>query len=191
MKIELIHRRQFRIMPWKNGSGVTAEVAISPEGSQLQDMNFDWRISSARIEGENKFSEFPGYNRVLTVLSGEGLLLNRQELGPYEIFEFEGEDPISCSLIDGPVEDLGVIFKRDQFRVEMKLLNVEGALFLRTSSETQFFFSLSHLVNISGTELEPPHFLKVEQAQSVEIKSDIYPAYLLQISIEKISSFRQ
>ena len=84
MKKTLITRQQFKIMPWKNGAGTTAEIDISPVGSSLQAADFDWRISSARIEDESRFSKFPGYDRILTVLSGAGLLLNSQELGPFE-----------------------------------------------------------------------------------------------------------
>lgn len=185
MKLQLIHRRDFRIMPWKNGAGTTAEIAIYPAGASLEKMDFDWRISTAHIAEENKFSEYKGYDRILTVLSGEGLLLNGQELGPFEIFEFEGEDPISCSLIGSAVEDLGVIFKREKYSASMKILPVEASLYLKLEEGTHFLLSLSHLVNVSGQELEPPHFLKIEKTQSIEIKSDIYPAYLLLISLSE------
>ena len=72
MKKTLITRKQFKVMPWKNGAGTTAEIAIEPAGADFREGKFAWRLSSARIEDENQFSQFPGYDRILTVLSGEG-----------------------------------------------------------------------------------------------------------------------
>jgi hypothetical protein len=185
MKKTLITRQQFKVMPWKNGAGTTAEIAIEPAGADFREGKFDWRLSSARIEDENRFSQFPGYDRILTVLSGEGLMLNSQELGPFEVFEFEGEDRIDCTLIGNPVEDLGVIFKRDHFRCSIQILDVSAPMYLKLDAGTHFFLALAHPADISGTELEPPNFLKVEDAKGIEIKSEAYPAPMLKISILK------
>lgn len=183
MEKTLITREQFKLMPWKNGSGVTAEIAIDPAGADFKENDFNWRLSSARIEDENRFSQFPGYDRVLTVLSGQGLILNSQELGPFEIFEFEGEDQIDCSLIENPVEDLGVIFKRDKYSCEFRIIDVSAPMFLNLGAGTHFFLSLSQQANVSGTELQPPNFLKIEDAQGIEITAQKYPVHLLKISI--------
>ena len=48
MPIRLVDRRTARQLPWKNGQGVTLELAIAPPGAGLDD--FDWRISSARVD---------------------------------------------------------------------------------------------------------------------------------------------
>ena len=50
-------------MPWKNGGGETAEIAVSPPGAALDD--FDWRLSMARVETDGPFSAFPGIDRTL------------------------------------------------------------------------------------------------------------------------------
>lgn len=185
MKKTLISRKQFKVTPWKNGAGVTAEIAIDPAGSDFREGIFNWRLSSARIEDENTFSKFPGYDRILTVLSGEGLLLNNQELGPFEVMEFQGEDQIDCAPVHEAVEDLGVIFKRDQYECFMQILDVSAPMDLKLEEGTHFFLALSQQVDIGGTEVSPPDFLKVEEADSVEIKSDIYPAPVLRIGILK------
>jgi environmental stress-induced protein Ves len=179
----LISQEQFKVTPWKNGAGVTAEIAISPKGSDFREANFKWRISSARIEDENEFSKFPGYSRTLTVLSGEGLMLNDQEVGPFEVFEFEGEDQIECVPLSGPVEDLNVIFLRDRYRCSMQLLHVTEEKELKLESGIHFFLPLSSPVNIAGTEFEAPDFLKIEGAGTVPISAAEYPATLLKILI--------
>ena len=183
MKATLISKQQFKVMPWKNGSGVTAEIAIDPPGSDFREAQFNWRLSSARIDDENQFSKFPGYDRILTVLSGQGLILNNQELGPFEIFEFQGEDGIECSLIENSVEDLGLIFKRDKYKCSIQILNVTAPMYLKLEAKTHFFLSLSQPVNVAGVELVAPDFLKVEEATNVEITSKVFPAFVLKIDI--------
>ena len=55
-------------MPWKNGGGMTLQLAISPAGAGLED--FAWRISSAQVAMDGAFSCFPGIDRSLAVLAG-------------------------------------------------------------------------------------------------------------------------
>lgn len=179
----LITRDQFKIMPWKNGAGQTAEIAISPKGSDFRDGNFKWRISSARIESENQFSQFPTYSRILTILSGEGLLINNQELGPFEIFEFEGEDKIECVPVSGPVEDLNVIFLRDRYRASIQLLNVTEKLDCKLEPGVHFFLPLVSRVTIDEIEFSSPDLLKVEGSGNLVISAQDYPAPLLWIRI--------
>lgn len=183
MKKTIITKDKFKIMPWKNGAGMTAEIDIQPPTANFQDSSFEWRLSSARIEDENQFSQFPGYNRILTVLSGEGLILNSQELGPFEVFEFEGEDRIECSLIDHPVEDLGVIFKRDRYEASMQILDVTAPMYLKLQPGTHFFFALSNPAKIDGAEFQAPEILKIEDASSVEITGETFPIHILKIDI--------
>ncbi len=187
MKKTLITREQFKIMPWKNGAGVTAEIDIEPSGSDFLEGQFNWRLSSAHIQDENIFSQFPGYNRILTVLSGQGLLLNDQEIGPFEFFEFEGEDKISCALLENPVEDLNLIFKRGKYQSSMQILNVTAPMYLKLEQGTHFFLSLAAPVNVAGTNLQAPDFLKIEGEGGIEITAETFPAYVLRIEItEKI-----
>lgn len=183
MKKSLIPFEQFKIMRWKNGAGVTAEIAIEPADAKLDDEDFEWRLSSARIEGENTFSKFPGYDRLLTVLSGPGLLLNSEELGPFEMYSFPGEEIIECSLIEGPVEDLGIIFKRSRYRCSMKILIVENSKSLKVEGGVQFFMPLAQEVQIFGETLQAPDFLRIDDAQDIEISSQGTTAHLIWISI--------
>ncbi len=188
MKKTLITREQFKIMPWKNGAGTTAEIDIQPAGSDFRETTFDWRISSAHIADENSFSKFPGYDRILTVLSGEGLILNSQELGPFEVYEFQGEDQVDCSLIENPVEDLNVIFRRDKYECSMQILNVEAPMYLKLEAGTHFFLPLSSSVTIAGVEVKIPDFLKVEESSGgIELTAQIFPAHVLRVGIAALN----
>ncbi|MFO1144549.1 MAG: HutD family protein [Amaricoccus sp.] len=105
--------RVFR--PWKNGGGTTAELLAAPAGSGFDD--FDWRISTARVEASGPFSLFPGVDRVLTVLEGGAIALEiagvRHALDADSApFTFPGDVPCFGHLDAGPLLDLNVMVRR-------------------------------------------------------------------------------
>lgn len=59
-------------MPWKNGGGSTEEITRDA-GTGLE--GFGWRLSIADIGESGGFSTFPGYERVISVLQGDGMTL--------------------------------------------------------------------------------------------------------------------
>lgn len=101
--------------PWKNGGGVTREIAAWPEGSGLED--FDWRISTAEVRGPGAFSLFPGVDRSLTVLSG-ALSLSFAGgkvafLDPTsQPYAFPGDAACHGAPLGGRVLDLNVMWRR-------------------------------------------------------------------------------
>jgi len=183
MKKTLITQDQFKIMPWKNGAGVTAQIAIQPADAHLAENNFDWRLSSARIEDTNPFSKFPGYDRLLTVLSGDGLILNTKELAPLNVFFFAGEEDIKCELIDAPVEDLGIIYRRDKYSASIQILQVKESEKIQLGSGVHFLMSLGEPLIIDETLLKARNFLKIEEAETIHAKSESYPCHLLKVSV--------
>ena len=75
----LLRNADHRRMPWKNGGGETVEVIVHPEGASLSD--FGWRVSMASVASDGPFSVFPGIDRTLAVLSGNGMALSIEGLG--------------------------------------------------------------------------------------------------------------
>ena len=63
--IKTIPKESFKNIPWKNGKGVTLELAINNEGTLA---NFDWRLSIAKVDTNGEFSDFMGYTRNLVFL---------------------------------------------------------------------------------------------------------------------------
>lgn len=55
--------------PWRNGGGVTHEVAVFPAGAGTD--GFDWRVSIAEVVAPGPFSCFDGVDRILTLIEGE------------------------------------------------------------------------------------------------------------------------
>lgn len=106
-------------MPWKNGGGETAEIAVHPAGASMDD--FGWRISMATVASEGPFSLFPGIDRTLTVLEGAGMRLDVQGLPTAlldpasEPFSFAADAAASACLVQGPIVDLNVMTRRGHF----------------------------------------------------------------------------
>ena len=108
-----IRRSDYRSMPWRNGKGMTLEIARRPlSGSQ-----FDWRLSLASVTTTGPFSCYPGYQRSVTLVSGEGFRLDLQGHAPALLDEpgastqFAGEGDTVCTLLGGECTDLSLIVR--------------------------------------------------------------------------------
>jgi environmental stress-induced protein Ves len=117
-------------MPWKNGGGMTTEIVAYPSGATLAD--FDWRLSVADVAADGPFSRFSGVDRILTLLSGAGIVLSgggqpTELRAPYEPCEFSGDDEIRGALVAGPVRDLNLMLRRDRVRGRIVVVRDEGA----------------------------------------------------------------
>lgn len=137
MSARVIDSRTARQLPWKNGRGLTLELAIAPPGAELHD--FDWRISSAKVEHAGAFSLFPGIDRSLGLLSGEGLRLELPEQVTLRldrhnpIASFPGELEIQAELLGGAACDFNLMTRRGcwQHRLQHRQFNgqqwIDGA----------------------------------------------------------------
>ncbi|MGW4780593.1 HutD/Ves family protein [Streptomyces filamentosus] len=100
---------------WRNGGGVTREVAAGPAGAGLDD--FAWRVSLADVAAGGPFSSFPGVDRVITVVEGPGMELTvdgtpHTVAEPYAPFPFSGDAVTECRLLGGPLVDFNVMTRR-------------------------------------------------------------------------------
>ncbi|MGI4858448.1 MAG: HutD/Ves family protein, partial [Janthinobacterium lividum] len=66
-------RRAATLAPvaWKNGGGTTSEIAVWPRAASFD--AFVWRVSVAEIAQDGAFSDFPGVDRTIVLLSGAGM----------------------------------------------------------------------------------------------------------------------
>jgi uncharacterized protein len=129
--MRILRAAQHVAMPWKNGGGETREIAVHPRGASLED--FGWRISMASVRGDGPFSLFPGVERTLCILEGDGLELAIAEAPPVILTTASAPLPFACDipccarLIGGPVLDLNVMTRRGQFRHHVEMLHISGA----------------------------------------------------------------
>jgi environmental stress-induced protein Ves len=169
------HRR----MRWKNGMGETVEIAVSPDGASLDD--FGWRVSMAHVGSDGPFSLFPGIDRTLSVLEGDGIALaiaGRPEVElrlASEPFAFPGDVAITSRLLRGPIIDLNVMTRRDRFRHAVRQLTIEGSTHLRCNACVTILLARSDDLSIEGASgqvrLEMDDALIVESSGEFKLSS--------------------
>jgi uncharacterized protein len=111
--LRVLRAEHHRRMPWRNGGGVTSEVASSPPEADLAD--FDWRISIADVQAGGPFSAFAGVDRTILLIEGEWMALTvdgrRHRFGLREPFAFDGGGETQCE-VPVPSRDLNVMTRR-------------------------------------------------------------------------------
>lgn len=140
---QLIQYANLRSAPWKNGGGSTTEIAISPAGAHLDD--FEWRVSLATIAQDGPFSSFPGIDRSLALVDGDGVLLDfgdeRFVLSPSEpLIEFAGEDAVHATVTGPHTTDFNVMTRRGLCRHRLEVRVVQGKEALKRRAGTTLLF---------------------------------------------------
>ena len=150
--MRLIPRDSLTPMPWKNGGGITREIACFPAGSGSA--GFDWRISTAEVAADGPFSRFDGIDRRLYLLEGAGLDLrigpDTMRLRPGEHVDFAGEVPVDGRLVDGAVSDLNIMVRRDRQQAHFAAAKVTGAAAIDLPWETAALFVLEGEIALAG-----------------------------------------
>jgi uncharacterized protein len=138
MHCTLIPAASLVATPWKNGGGVTREIAAYPPGAALD--AFAWRVSVADVAQPGPFSSFAGIDRTLVLLEGRGMLLDELAdsgavdstdgaqaahtrmhthththtlIQPLDMARFAGEARIDARLVDGATRDFNLMVRRD------------------------------------------------------------------------------
>ena len=119
------------VTPWKNGGGSTRELVCWPQGAGFDD--FDWRVSIATIAASGPFSVFPGVDRTIMLLEGEGVRLRAGVIDhwldlPHQPFSFSGDVEMDCTLIHGQSTDLNVMSRRERGRVGVRIFDKAARL---------------------------------------------------------------
>lgn len=94
MNISILKPQDFTNSIWAGGT--TTQLFISPEGSNYADRNFDFRISTAKVEIDaSDFTSLPGINRKLMILEGEIKITHENQytkvLKAFDQDSFKGE----------------------------------------------------------------------------------------------------
>ncbi len=118
-----IPKDQFVTSAWKNGGGVTHEIATDAA-------DWGWRFSIAEVASDGPFSRFDGMARILTVIAGAGLDLHHADgviaARLMQPVAFSGDMAIDCRRVAGAVQDFNVIF--DPLRFAARVQMVRGAV---------------------------------------------------------------
>ena len=109
--MRLLRAADYREMPWRNGKGMTLEIARDP----LAGESFTWRLSLADITQGGPFSAYPGYRRALVLVRGDELRLKFHRHGTQRLCparrgtRFDGDWNTECTVPQGPCTDLSLI----------------------------------------------------------------------------------
>jgi hypothetical protein len=137
-----------RATPWKNGGGLTHEVAVYPPQADLD--SFDWRISIAEIRSSGPFSSFAGTDRKLAVLHGQLSLAIAPRWACFlsagtDPHELPGEGAAYAAPIAGFVTDLNVMTRRTRFHSALKRVPLHFPTTIESHAQTSLILALSPL----------------------------------------------
>ena len=160
----------YRRARWKNGGGVTVDIAdayacgVAP-GSWSGML---WRFGRTEIVNAGPFSELSGYDRILTVIGGRGLLLEMEggptldAREPYRPVRFRGEDRITSRLEAGPVAVLNLMADRTRYVIDVAI--VGDAVALDSGINLVYALEQSAVDIGEGASLAPDETLRIDGA---------------------------
>jgi uncharacterized protein len=149
--MKILTETDFLTSNWSGGT--STQLFIFPQGTTLEERNFDWRISSALIEvEESEFTSFDGYERILIPLKGKiemehetpnGII--EQAVGEFELARFNGSWKTKGK---GRLTDFNLIFKPNYYpKVQVAYFSEDTTVDLETITSILFLQSGSFILN--------------------------------------------
>ena len=157
--MQILRRADFKMSAWKNGGGRTHEVFRAPALGEP----FLWRLSLAEVASSGPFSDFSGYQRLLTLLDGaftlrfsDGEHVKLDRVG--DLVRFDGARGVQCELAGRPSTDLNLIVAHGLRPVTAQVADLAAPLAVHlVSGATLVVFAVAGAVEIvgaPGTRLE-------------------------------------
>ena len=187
-------------MPWKNGLGMTTELAVKGHDQAREDSPFLWRVSIAGVKKDGPFSNFPNIERHLMLLDGNGITLDGGGHGVGILFErlqvysFSGDIDISGRLSKGPISDLNLMVDRRFVSADMTGFNVIHPEKIMLKSDIHFLHlidgSAPVVLDVDGqlTMLESGDSLEISEERALstimQVEDSIEPPAVAFISLD-------
>lgn len=158
--ITLIDPSQYRRTPWKNGGGITVDIAEQGDV---------WRFGRTPITEPGPFSDYAGFDRLQVLVAGRGLVLDTPDgeidvRTPFKPVRFSGETPITSRLEAGPVEVVNLIGDRVRVKLALDVLTAGGTLGVEAGTHLVYAPHAATSLEIDGMpqDLALDHALRVE-----------------------------
>jgi len=166
LKLTHLTPRQYKVMPWKNGGGMTTEILAEPkaDGGHL------WRLSIAEVAQSGPFSDFSGYDRTIMLIEGAGFTLDFESApskrldGLYEPFAFDGGWKTYCTLIDGAIRDFNLMAAREAGPAELTVARLDRDGVSVAAARTVVFHTFHGDAAVSGRPLSAGDTLRIDDA---------------------------
>lgn len=193
---KIISPDQFKQIPWKNGKGITTELAISKNGTLD---NFDWRLSIASVVENGDFSDFSGYWRNLVLLTGNGIELthrnnqSEQLIAPLSIASFDGGSATTGKLVNSKITDFNVMHKIERYNAVVNTYTKSKNISIE-SDDLCFVYALDSTLQIadkqnnSSIELLEKHLLKIVSPSTSQFT--VYGSMMIIITFKKRKTTR-
>ena len=160
--VRILHPDDLPAVPWKNGGGITREIARADNTRGLI-----WRISIADVATDGPFSRFEGLTRILTVIAGAGvdLVTNVGVITAHcgSPVRFSGDTAVVARLIQGPIRDLNLIFDASQVNADVVVLT--GPAMIETKPGSAGCLALSGTILLDATLLPVGAFVLGQPGQ--------------------------
>lgn len=184
--MRILRAADHKRMPWKNGKGETVEIAVFPVDASV-DM-FDWRISMAPVASDGPFSVFPGIDRTLSILTGDGMMLSVEGMAPRVLgrksvpFSFPGDAKTEAMLQAGPITDLNVMTRRGRFSHRVTRIEQGGEIGF-SADAALVILVVTGKAEVSQVELDPLDAVILEEpAQSRDVRLETEePCFVIEI----------
>ena len=158
MSVTLIAFSGLRETPWANGAGRKADIA-GGEG---------WALAFAWIDGPAPFSDYGGLQRTITLVEGDGFVLDFDGHPPLVVdtpgkpADFDGGWKADCRLLGGPSFVLNAYSTRGKVRQSVRVMapRATGPL-SQGDALGQFVVVLRGQVWLGGVAAGPRDVLRV------------------------------
>jgi environmental stress-induced protein Ves len=172
---------RFIAFPWKNGQGVTMDIAAAhAAGGRPGDWETVlWRFGRTGIGKPGPFSDMAGFERLQVVVKGRGLRLRAADGSeidvrvPFVPVRFDGATKIDSILDDGPVEVVNLIVRRDFAGGSLLVAPAGTAAVLVPGAHVVYAPEGELALALDGTNHAVPsgHALQFEGSAAVHIKA--------------------
>ena len=156
--IKTIKPSDYQEVPWRNGGGLSWNIAIDSAHPEFHQGMFNWRFATARIASDGAFSTYGAIDRTITLLEGYGfeldvaynnsraqLPVNKQEIKQ----SFPGDALTECRLENGPVNVLNIMCARGVWEADVSVVELNDHVTVVKQGEVLLLFAMEGQVNCS------------------------------------------
>jgi environmental stress-induced protein Ves len=193
--LRLLRAKDRVAQPWKNGGGVTREIAVHPPGAGFDD--FCWRISTAIVDASGPFSRFDGVDRVLVLLEGAGLdlAIEGREMEAMttasEPVAFPADVPVEATLSNGGVTDLNIMTRRGVWTSKVTRRNLSSLADVRCGADACCFVMSLDACTLRGDfpdpTLRPGDALLLRPGEVVRLFAADGPCRLIVVELSRLA----
>ena len=175
--MKIFRHSELREGRWRNGMGVSWDIASDPPGTE----DFGWRFAIARIDADVPFSLYPEVDRIFTLIEGKGLSLDfagGRTLAvdkPFVPHPYACDVATFCRLTNGPCRALNLFMRRGAWRAAVDVLS-SGAEIVHDGPI--LLFGLQGAADVEGVALGEGDAAIAEGRVTADTEGFLYAARL-------------